>query len=395
MVDNAARNKGQRAVCIREVQKTLKESAKRLIEDKIELFGFGQADGFKVFREVIQTPGDGIITFQGMQDSTAESIKSLEGFNIAWTEEAQTLSQRSLSLLRPTIREAGSELWFSWNPRRKNDPVDALLRGDELPTGATVVQANWSENPWFPDVLETERQDCIRLTPEQYDHIWDGGYATVLEGAYFARELAQAKTQGRICRFAPDPNLSIRAYWDLGGAGLKSDATSIWIAQSVGQELRVLNYYEAQGQPLATHINWLRRNGYEHVTCVLPHDGNTSEKVYAVSFETALEEAGFPVVVVPNQGRGAARNRIEAARQLFPNIWFNAAPTEPGRDALGWYHEKIDEVRQVGLGPDHDWSSHAADAFGLMCVAFEAGTIMDDDEEYFDDARGNSKTTGY
>src|SRR6185312_6645990 len=114
-----------------------------LIEDKLEEHGLGEADGFKVFRDVIETPGDGIIIFKGMQDYTAESVKSLENFKRAWWEEAQTASQRSLDLLRPTIRAEGSEIHFSWNPRRKVDPVDMMLRGTALPTGASVVRANW------------------------------------------------------------------------------------------------------------------------------------------------------------------------------------------------------------------------------------------------------------
>jgi len=134
---------GLRSVCIREHQKSLKESAKKLIEDKLAKFGLGEADGFKVFKEVIETPGDGLIIFQGMKDHTAESIKSLEGFGRAWVEEAQTLSKQSLKLLRPTIRAEGSELWFSWNPRREEDPVDKLLRSDETPTDAIVVKDDY------------------------------------------------------------------------------------------------------------------------------------------------------------------------------------------------------------------------------------------------------------
>ena len=149
LIEECLLNPGLRAVCIREVQKSLKESAKRLVEDKISEYGLANA-GFEVLRDEIRTPGGGLIIFQGMQDHTAESIKSLEGFGRAWIEEAQSLSSRSLSLLRPTIRAPGSELWFSWNPRRKSDPVDKMLRGDELPTDAIVVKANYSDNPWLP-----------------------------------------------------------------------------------------------------------------------------------------------------------------------------------------------------------------------------------------------------
>lgn len=373
LIEHHLLNRANRSVCIREVQKTLKESAKRLIEDKLVKLGLGEKDGFKVFNDVIQTPGDGLITFQGMQDHNAESIKSLEGFNIAWVEEAQTLSARSLSLLRPTIRAEDSELWFSWNPRRKNDPVDIMLRGESSPTGAMVVRANWSDNPWFPSVLEQERQDCLKNTPEQYDHIWEGGYATVLEGAYYAKHIAEAKREGRIGRVPADPLMTIRLFVDIGGTGARADSFVMWAAQFIGKEIRVLNYYESVGQPLGTHLSWMRENGYtpDRVQIWLPHDGSTQDKVYDVSYESALTKAGYKVTVVPNQGKGAAKARIEAGRRLFNSMWFNEDKTQPGIDALGWYHEKRDEERNIGLGPDHDWASHGADAFGLMCVAYE------------------------
>lgn len=372
LIEDSLAERGMRSVCIREVQKSLKESAKRLLEDKLQEHRLGEADGFKVFREVIETPGDGVVIFQGMQDHTAESIKSLEGFKRAWVEEAQTLSVRSLSLLRPTIRANDSELWFSWNPRRKNDPVDAMFRSGALPTGAAVVQANWSHNPWFPAVLDQERRDCQRDNPDQYDHIWEGGYATVIEGAYFAKCLSEAREKGRIGNVAADPLMTFRAFFDIGGTGAKADACAIWIAQFIGREIRVLNYYEAVGQPLAAHVNWLRDNGYGGAQIVLPHDGTTNDKVYDVSYESALTAAGFEVTVIPNQGKGAAAMRIEAARRLFPSIWFSKDTTTGGLDALGWYHERKDEARNIGLGPQHDWASHGADAFGLMCVAYEA-----------------------
>lgn len=370
MIEDALAEKGLRAVCIREVQKSLKESAKRLLEDKLAEYRLGEADGFKVFREVIETPGDGLISFQGMQDHTAESIKSLEGFKRAWVEEAQTLSSVSLNLLRPTIRADGSELWFSWNPRRKNDPVDVMLRSEAIPTGAKVVRANWSDNPWFPRVLEQERQDCLDKTPDQYDHIWEGGYATVLSGAYYAAALAEARQGNRIGTVVRDPLMPIHAFWDIG----VSDATSIWIAQFVGMTIRVLDYYEATRQPLATHLEWLRSNGYGNAECVLPHDAAQADVYTAIRFEDHIRSAGFNVRTVANQGKGAALKRVETARRLFPRIWFDAEKCAAGIDALGWYHEKIDEARNIGLGPEHDWASHGADAFGLMCVAYEEPT---------------------
>ncbi len=373
LIDDSLYEPGLLSVCIREVQKSLKDSAKRLLETKLQSLGLGEADGFKVFRDVIQTPGDGIIIFQGMQDHTAESIKSLEGFKRAWVEEAQTLSSTSLKLLRPTIRSEGSELWFSWNPRRKTDPVDMLLRQGILPTDARVVKANWSDNPWFPSVLEQERKDCLIVTPDDYDHVWDGGYATVTEGAYFAAHLAKAKDEGRVVnRVAADPLMTIRLFVDIGGTGAKADAFTIWAAQFIGQEIVVLNYYEAQGQDLGTHLAWMRSQGYDpdKAQIWLPHDGSTNDRVFDVSYESAFKKAGYKVTVVPNQGKGAAMARIEEVRRLFPRMLFDKEKCEGGIDALGWYHEKKDEVRNIGLGPEHDWASHGADAFGLMCIVY-------------------------
>ncbi len=373
LIEDSLCEKGLLSVCIREVQKTLKDSSKRLIEAKLKDFNLGEADGFKVFNEVIQTPGDGAIIFQGMQDHTAESIKSLEGFKRAWWEEAQAASTRSLNLLRPTIRAEGSELWFSWNARLKNDPVDVMLRGSEKPTGSSVVQANWRDNPWFTAELEQERLDCLRMQPDQYDHIWEGGYLTVAAGAYYAMSLANAKNEGRISRVAFDPLLRVKIVCDLGGTGAKADAFSMWPAQFIGKEIRTRDYYEAQGQPLATHIQYLHSKGYTpaRADIILPHDGETNDRVNDVSFESAFRAAGYDVTVIPNQGKGAAKMRIEAARRLFPSIWFDEESTEGGRAALGWYHERKDEARNIGLGPEHDWASHGADAFGLMCVAYE------------------------
>jgi phage terminase large subunit len=356
------------AVCVREIQKSLKQSVKKLITSKIEALGVGAQ--FEVLDAEIRCPHGGSIIFQGMQDHTADSIKSLEDFDIAWVEEAQSLSPTSLTLLRPTIRKPGSELWFSWNPRRKTDPVDVLLRGPAPPTGAIVIRANWSDNPWFPAELETERTDDLKDRPDQYDHIWDGGYVKVFDGAYFAQSLTVAKQEGRIGRISADPLMTKRAYWDIGGTGAKADACAIWIAQFIGREIRVLDYYEASGQPLATHVNWLRSRGHDKALCVLPHDGVTQDRVFDVSYQGGLRDAGFETEVVPNQGKGAASLRIEAARRLFPRIWFNETTTEPGRDALGAYHEKKDDARGIGLGPEHDWASHGSDAFGLMCVDY-------------------------
>ena len=372
---------GLRSVCIREVQKDLAQSAKQLIETKLQQFGLGEAQGFKVYKAEIQTPKDGIIIFKGMNDYTAESIKSLEDFKRGWWEEAHTATKHSLTLYRPTLRADGSERWFSWNPRRKTDAVDVLFRGSEAPSGAVSVCANWRDNPFRHEEQEQERLDTLRMNPDQYPHVWDGEYVSVIEGAYYAAYLIAARNEGRIGHVAPDPLMTYRLFFDIGGTGARADAVTIWAVQFIGREIRAVNYYEAVGQPLATHLNWMRDEGYKpsNSQVWLPHDGSAHDKVYDVSYESAIAAAGYDVTVVTNQGKGAAKARIEAGRRFFTSFRFNEATTSGGLEALGWYHEKKDEARDIGLGPEHDWSSHAADGFGLICVVAES--IFNEDED--------------
>jgi phage terminase large subunit len=367
MVEEHYSTPGMRSVCVREVQKDLKDSAKLLIEDKIRQLDVGKS--FNILREMVETPGGGQIIFRGMNDYNAESIKSLEGFDRAWIEEAQTLSERSLMLLRPTLRKEGSEIWASWNPRRKTDAIDKFFRGEILPPGAIVVESNWSTNRFFSKKLEQDRLHDLKAYPDQYSHIWEGDYVSIFSGAYYAQQLTEAK--GRITELNPDPLMTYRAIFDIGGTGAKADAVAIWIAQFIGPRIIVLDYYEAVGQPLSTHVAWLRDSGYGKALCILPHDGAKHDSVFDVTFESELKRAGFEVTVIPNQGRGAAMQRVAAGRRKFPNIWFNAPKVQAGLDALGAYHERKDEVRGIGLGPEHDWASHGADAFGLMCISHE------------------------
>ena len=377
MIEQALLQPSFRGLCVREIQKSLKQSAKQLMEDKLEDFGLGEAQGFKVFREVIETPHDGLISFSGLQDHTAQNVTSMEGVDVVWAEEASSLSNRSLSLLRPTIRKEGSELWFGWNPHRATANIDMLFRGNNPPTDSIVVKANWNDNPWFPKVLEQERLDCLNNNPERYGHIWEGEYATVQEGAYFAKHLTDAQLENRIGFVAADPLMQYHACWDIGGTSGRADATAVWIVQYIGTEVRVLDYYEAVGQPFDAHVYWMRSNGYGDAICVLPHDGRKHDMVYQVTPESYLREAGFAVDVVRNQGAGAAMLRIEAVRQMFPNCRFNEETTKGGREALGAYHEKRDEKRNIGLGPLHDENSHSADSFGLVAIYRSQATAKD------------------
>ena len=181
---------GSRIVCAREVQRSLRDSVKLLVEDKIREYEV--ENQFKIMYDHIRTPGQGVIVFQGLQDHTAESIKSLEGFDVAYLEEAHTITMRSLELLRPTIRKPGSQIWAGWNPRLATDPIDVLLRGETPPPRSIVVRANWRDNPWFPESLEEERSYDEIVNPVRYAHIWDGEYEPQVVGALWNREMIVA-----------------------------------------------------------------------------------------------------------------------------------------------------------------------------------------------------------
>lgn len=366
----AQANKPGVIVCGREFMNSLEESS--LAEVKAAILSEPWlAAHYEVGEKYVRTRDRKIdFAFIGLRHNLA-SVKSKALIRLLWVDEAEPVSETAWMTAIPTVREDGSEIWATWNPERKNSATHKRFRLDP-PDGAKIVQMNWRDNPWFPETLNKTRREDQAKRPDQYDHVWEGDFVTVVEGAYYAPSLSVAKTQGRIGNVAADPLMTLRAYWDIGGTGAKADATAIWICQFVGREIRVLDYYEAQGQPLATHLSWLREKGYGKALCILPHDGANNEKVIDVSYESAIREAQFEVEVIPNQGAGAAKMRIESGRRLFPSIWFNAATTVSGRDALGWYHEKkSDDERNIGLGPQHDWSSHGADAFGLMCVAYE------------------------
>lgn len=215
---------GGDTVCIREIQRTLDQSVKKLLENSIQEQNLG--DYFEVQdRRVITRPamgGQGVIAFEGMQNHTADSIKSLEGFKRAWVEEAQTLSERSLSLLRPTIRAEGSELWFSWNPRFKTDPVDQFFKGAEKPPDSVLVKANYMDNPWFPEVLRMEMEYDRKRDPEKYAHVWLGEYETHSEARVFKNWKIEdfERPPGTVYRlgadwgFSIDPSVMVRCSLD-------------------------------------------------------------------------------------------------------------------------------------------------------------------------------------
>lgn len=362
-------------LCARQFMNSLEDSSleevKRAIEDEPFL-----SDYYDIGEKYIKSH-DGRISFAfaGL-DRNIASIKSKGRLLLCWVDEAEPVTDEAWMTLIPTLREEGTdwnaELWVTWNPKRKSAACESRFRRSKNPT-IKGVECNWRDNPKFPAKLERDRQNDLVERPEQYDHIWEGDFVSTLVGSYFSKDLNKAKSEGRIGRVPADPLMTKRIFVDIGGTGARADAFTMWVAQFIAKEIRVLDYYEAVGQPLGTHLAWLRGKGYtsDQAQIWLPHDGSTQDKVIDVSYESALKAAGYKVTVVANQGKGAAKARIEAVRRLFGGIWFNADTTEPGREALGWYHEKRDEDRNIGLGPNHDWASHGADSFGLMAIVYE------------------------
>ena len=287
-------------VCVRENQKSLDQSVKKLLEMKIERLNVGAY--FEVQDAKIKSKNGGIIIFQGMQNHTAESIKSLEGYNIAWVEEAQSLTQKSLDLLRPTIRADGSELWFSWNPNFSSDPIDVLLRSEITPPGAVVVEANYRDNPWFPEVLQKEMEYDLSRDPDKYAHVWLGEYQRNSESRVFRNwkvEEFEARP-GTVFRlgadwgFAVDPSVLVRCYID--GNRLYVDYEAYQIGcEIVNLPELFLSVPEAEKWPITADsarpetISHMQRNGFPRIQAAIKGAKSLEEGVeFLKSFDIVV-----------------------------------------------------------------------------------------------------------
>ena len=359
-------------VCGREYLNSIDDSSLAEVKAAIESEPWLR-EHFEIGEKYIRTTSRRIAyKFSGLDERTIMSLKSKAKILLLWADEAEPITDKAWDIVIPTLRQEDSELWVTWNPARKGSATDKRFRQTKDPR-IKVVEMNWRDNPRFPTILERLRKRWQDHDPDSYEHVWEGAYATAIKGAYFVKHLAAARREGRVCKLAHDPNMKRRLFVDIGGTGRNADAFSMWGGQFVGREVRILHYYEQVGQDVAAHLAWMREHGYEPKGTVifLPHDGATHDKVFNVSYQSAFEAAGYSVEVVPNQGRGAAIARINAARRMFPSVWFNEATTGPGLEALGWYHEKWDEDRDIGLGPEHDWASHS-------CLV--AGSLVDTDK---------------
>jgi phage terminase large subunit len=318
---------------------------------------------FDIQRDVLRHRGtDGAMIFRGLKDNTATTIKSLEGYDVAWIEEAQTITRRSLSLLTPTIRKPGSEIWATWNPEFDSDAIDVFLRGENRPQSAVVIEANWWDNPWFPPDLQEDMQRDRATDPATYEHVWGGGYRSLAEGAYYAEQLTTAREQGRITGVPVERGPVVHTAWDIG----IDDCTAIWVAQVCGREVHLIDYYEDRGKDAAHYADWMRRHGYDTGIAFLPHDGATRERGTGKTYRDVLHDAGVErVSVVPRTPNLMAD--IQGARAFMARCWWDSDRCRAGLKCLGAYRVEWDYSTETPKQrPVHDWSSHGSDAFRTL-----------------------------
>lgn len=352
---------GARIVCIREVQNSLKDSVRQLLVDKMD--SLGVRNQFDLTRDEVRGPDGSLIIFRGMNDANAENIKSLEGYDVAWVEEAQTLSQRSLDLLRPTIRKPGSELWFSWNPRFRSDPVDEFFR-KRKPDSAVCVQVNHNDNPWFPEALKDEMAGDRLADPKKAAHVWDGAYEAAPEGSYYGTELVQADAEGRITSLLIDPALPVHTAWDLGVAR----NMRCWLFQLSDSQWRWLECIKFTQPGLAHAAEELKKRqqakGFTWGTHLWPHDGEAVD-VGSVSGDTRKQtfaKLGFNVEIVPS-GKGAVADGIEAVRRVLKTSKWDRDGCEEGLEDMRGYVRKFDKIHNRYVDePDKNGCDHTADA---------------------------------
>lgn len=372
-------------LCCREYMNSLDDSSLAEVKAAI-LSDEWLSDNYEVGEKYVRTRCNRVsFKFAGLRHNV-DSIKSKALILLCWVDEADPVADEAWSKLIPTVREDGSEIWVTWNPENPRSKTEARFR-NSADEDVKVVEMNYTENPWFPSVLERERKVDLRDRPDEYEHVWGGAHRTAHKGSYYVKALGAAKREGRFCRLAVEPNLRLRAHWDIGGPGKKADAMTLVINQWVGREIRILDAIEGQGQVLGYYLNELRERGWDGAQkpyMVVPHDAaqTHADNPTGIDFEAQLRAAGYQTDKL-HSPPGIVMQRIATARRLFPRILFNTAPygsvpdrTKGLRDALGWYHEKKSEdEREVGLGPEHDWSSHFADAFGLMCIDYKEPSL--------------------
>lgn len=340
-------NQNTRAVCIREIQKTLNQSVKRLLEIKIEQLGVGRY--FDIQESVIKAKyGDGQIIFQGMQNHTADSIKSLEGYDIAWVEEAQSLSQRSLDLLRPTIRKPNSEIWFTWNPNESTDPVDALLRCDNPPPNTILAEVNYMDNPWFPDVLKQEMEYDRSRDMDKYEHVWLGAYVRNSESRIFKN--------WKVEEFDTPPDVFFRFGADWGFA---NDPTVLVRSFIIGRKL----YIDHEAYQVGCEIDYtpnLFMTVPEAEKWPIVADSSRPETI------SYMQKNGFPKMMKAVKGKDSIHEGIEFLKNYDIIVHPRCIHL---KDELTHYSYKTDPLTGKILPEIEDKNNHIIDALRYACEA--------------------------
>lgn len=350
-----------RILCAREFQNSIEDSVHKLLGDQVKAMGLESF--YEVQQRTIRGANGTSFAFEGLRHNI-NSLKSFEGADIAWVEEAQTVSRASWNTLVPTIRKEGSEIWVSFNPELEEDETYQRFVVREPPTGAVVVKMNSSDNPWLTGVLAQERADLRQRDFQAYLNVWEGHCRQTLDGAIYAKEIVQATEEGRICKVPYDASLGgVRTFWDLGW----SDMVSIWLAQKAGFEYRFIDFIQGRHLPIEQYVKQLQEKAYVYDTDYLPHDAQAKTLAAAgKSIEEQMKALGRKVVIVP---RASVTNGINAVRSVFPNCYFDQEKCADGLQSLRRYCYDVDTVTgQFSREPKHDDASHGADAFRMFAM---------------------------
>jgi phage terminase large subunit len=349
--------KAIRVLCARELQNSIADSVHRLLADQISNLGL---DSFYEVQNARILGANGTsFSFEGIKNNVTK-IKSYEGIDYCWVEEAHKVSRNSWSILIPTIRRESSEIWLTFNPELDTDYTYSRFVKDADPFQVHVLKTTWRDNPYFPEVLRAEMEAEKARDYDSYLNIWEGFCRQVLEGAVYAKELRKALEEGRICNVPWEREYPVDAFFDLG----RGDATCIWFAQRVAMQFRILDYYSETGEHISHFVRELQNRGYTYGTIHLPHDAKAKYLGSKRTIEETVRQAGYRVEIVPNISR---TDGINAARLIFPNCWFDEEKCDEGLQSLRHYRYRIIDG-QYSNEPLHDWASDAADAFRYLAV---------------------------
>lgn len=353
-----AAQKPMRILCAREFQTSIKDSVHKLLSDQI--YALGMESIYEITQTSIRSINGSEFIFVGIKNNT-NNVKSIEGIDICWVEEAQSVSANSWNVLIPTIRKQDSEIWISFNPELPTD--ETWKRFVENPAPESVlVKVNWSDNPWFPETLNNERLMLKGRDIAAYNNVWEGIPRSTIDGAIFARELEMAELEGRITNVPYDPSKPVHAIFDLGWA----DNTACWLIQFIGFDIRVLRYFEDNQKTIQHYLSLMQTYGYIYDTIWLPHDAAAKSLGTGKSIEEIVRATGYRVQILD---RVPVADSINAARTIFPRCYFDRKNTEDGLNCLRHYRYDVDEHGTFSQKPLHDIYSHGADAWryiGLM-----------------------------